>query len=166
MGRGSCEEIPTVLATTVLRLQCVEREEKERKDELHAFQSGEERVGGASERLALEQLWFLLQDRIEFVPPESGVEAENENVKTIQEQVKTRTFSAQTTEKIRHPASFNRALVKSGAARRGWPPARIEDAGTRKRVRERRQPLMAGTLPQREQQSRANEVSRASGLDP
>ena len=54
MGRGSCEEIPTVLATTVLRLQCVEHEEKERKDELHAFQSGEERVGGASERLALE----------------------------------------------------------------------------------------------------------------
>jgi len=56
MGGSSREEIPTVLAAAVLRLQCVEREEKEREDELHAFQSGEERAGDASERLALEQL--------------------------------------------------------------------------------------------------------------
>jgi hypothetical protein len=40
------------------------------------------------------------------VPPESGVEAENENVKTIQEHVKTRTFSAKGAEKIRHPRGF------------------------------------------------------------
>jgi hypothetical protein len=72
----------------------VEREEKEREDELHAFQSGEERTGDTSERLALEQLWFLFQSRNEFVRAESGVEAKSKNLKTIQGQVKTRTFSA------------------------------------------------------------------------
>jgi hypothetical protein len=72
----------------------MEREEKERKDELHAFQSGEERAGDASEGLALEQLRFLFQDRNEFVRAESGVGGENERLKTIQEHVKTRTFSA------------------------------------------------------------------------
>jgi hypothetical protein len=63
-------------------------EEKEREDELHAFQSGEERVGGASEGLALEQLQFLLQNRNEFVRAEPGVGGESENLKTIQEHVK------------------------------------------------------------------------------
>jgi hypothetical protein len=92
MGRGSCAEIPTVLAATILRFQCVERKEKERKDELHAFQSGEERTGKASEGLALEQLRFLFQDRNEFVRAESGVGGENERLKTIQEHVKTRTL--------------------------------------------------------------------------
>jgi hypothetical protein len=57
------------------------------------------------------------------VRAESGVEAENEALKTIQEHVKTRTFSAQTAEKVRHPAGFNRAGVHSGAARKGSPPA-------------------------------------------
>ena len=56
MGGRSGAEIPTVLAATVLRLQGVEREEKEREDELHAFQSGEERVGGTSAGLVMEQL--------------------------------------------------------------------------------------------------------------
>jgi hypothetical protein len=105
MGGRSRAEVLTVLAAELLRFQRMEREEKER-EELHAFQSGEERAGGASERLALEQLRFLLQDRNEFVRAESGVEAENESLKTIQEQVKTRTFSAQTAEKIRHPREF------------------------------------------------------------
>ena len=123
MGGSPGAETPTVLAATVLRLQCVEREEKEREDELHAFQSGEERAGDTSEGVALEQLRFLLQDRREFVRAESGVEAENESLKTIQKQVKIRTFSAQTAEKIRHPASFNRAGVESGAARKGPLPA-------------------------------------------
>jgi hypothetical protein len=71
VGRDSPAEIPTVLAATVLRFQCVEREEKEREDELHTFQSGKERAGNASERLALEQLRFLLQDKHEFVRTES-----------------------------------------------------------------------------------------------
>jgi hypothetical protein len=63
MGGSPGAETPTVLAATFLRLQCVEREEKEREDELHAFQSGEDRTGDTSERLALEQLWFLFQSR-------------------------------------------------------------------------------------------------------
>jgi hypothetical protein len=71
VGRDSPAEIPTVLAATVLRFQCVEREEKEREDELHTFQSGKERAGNASERLALEHLRFLLQDKHEFVRTES-----------------------------------------------------------------------------------------------
>ena len=71
MGGSSCAEIPTVLAAAVLRLQCVEREEEERENELHAFQSGEERIGDASEGLALEQLRFLYQDANEFVRAES-----------------------------------------------------------------------------------------------
>ena len=88
VGRDSPAEIPTVLAATVLRFQCVEREEKEREDELHAFQSGEERAGDTSEGLALEQLWFLFQNRNEFVRAEPGVGGESENLKTIQEHVK------------------------------------------------------------------------------
>ena len=71
MGGSSRAEVPTVLAATVLRLQCVEREETKREDELHAFQSSEERAGDTSEGLALEQLWFLFQDRSEFVRAES-----------------------------------------------------------------------------------------------
>jgi len=123
VGRGSGAEIPTVLAATVLRLQRVEREEKEREDELYAFQSGEEGASGASERLALEQLRVLFQSGDQFVRAESGVETENQSLKTIQEQVKTRTFSAKGAEKIRHPASFSRTGVHSGAARKGRPPA-------------------------------------------
>jgi hypothetical protein len=48
---------------------------------------------------------------------------EDTNHKEIRVNVKTRTFSARTAEKIRHPASFNRDWAKSGAARKGWPPA-------------------------------------------
>jgi hypothetical protein len=59
------------------------------------------------------------------VRAESGVEAENESLKTIQKQVKIRTFSAPTAEKIRHPASFNRAWDHSGAARKDLPPASL-----------------------------------------
>ena len=70
MGGSSCAEIPTVLAAAVLRFQCVEREEEERENELHAFQSGEERVGGTSARLVMEQLRFLFQDRNESVRAE------------------------------------------------------------------------------------------------
>ena len=79
---------------------------EEREDELHAFQSGEERTGKASERLALEQLRFLFQSGDQFVRAESGVGARDESLKTIQEQVKTRTFSAKNAEKIRHPREF------------------------------------------------------------
>ena len=86
VGGSSRAEIPTVLAATILRFQCVERKEKEREDELHALQSGEERISGASEGLGLEQLWFLFQNRDEFVRAESGVGGEKENLKTIQEQ--------------------------------------------------------------------------------
>jgi hypothetical protein len=84
----------------------VERKEKERKDELHALQSGEARAGNASEGLALEQLRFLFQDRNKFVRAESGVGGENQRLKTIQEHVKTRIFSAESAEKIRHPREF------------------------------------------------------------
>jgi hypothetical protein len=52
-----------------------------------------------------------------------SLRAENESLKTNQEHVKTRTFSAETAEKIRHPAGFNRAGVHSGAAREDSPPA-------------------------------------------
>jgi hypothetical protein len=52
-----------------------------------------------------------------------SLRAENESLKANQEHVKTRTFSAETAEKIRHPAGFNRAGVHSGAARKGSPPA-------------------------------------------
>ena len=104
VGRRSCAEIPTDLAATVLRLQCMEREEKERKDELHAFQSGEERASGASEGLALEQLWFLFQNRNEFVRAESGVEAEE--LKSVKEQELKSKPEPFTPRRIRHPREF------------------------------------------------------------
>jgi hypothetical protein len=46
-----------------------------------------------------------------------------QTVERSKRDVKTRIFSAQTAEKIRHPASLNRAEVHSGAARKGRPPA-------------------------------------------
>ena len=104
VGRRSCAEIPTGLAATVLRLQCMEREEKERKDELHAFQSGEERAGDASEGLALEQLRFLFQDRNKFVRAESGVEAEE--LKSVKEQELKSKPEPFTPRRIRHPREF------------------------------------------------------------
>ena len=108
MGRSSRAETPTVLAETVLRFQCVEREEKEREDELHAFQSGEERAGGASKGLGLEQLWFLFQNWNEFVRAESGVEAEKlKSGKNLGPQVKIRTLH--TPKGFGTPAGFSRA---------------------------------------------------------
>jgi hypothetical protein len=99
----------------------VEREEKEREDELHAFQSGEERTRNASERLVVEQLWFLFQDWNEFVRAESGVDAEGESLKTIQEQVKTRTLR---TPKGSAPPRVSVVLeTNCGVARMGRPPA-------------------------------------------
>jgi len=104
MGGRSGAEIPTVLAATVLRLQCVEREEKEREDELHAFQSGEERTGNASEGLDLEQLWFLFQSWNEFVRAESGVEAEKlKSAKELELKSKPEPF---TPRRVRHPREF------------------------------------------------------------
>jgi REP element-mobilizing transposase RayT len=41
---------------------------------------------------------------------ESGVGGENERLKTIQGHVKTRTFSTQTAEKIRHPREFQSCM--------------------------------------------------------
>jgi len=124
MGRSSRAEIPTVLAATILRFQCVERKEKEREDELHAFQSGEERARDTSEGLALEQLWFLFQDRNEFVRAESGVEGEK-----LKSGKKPRAPSQNPNpshlEGFGTPAGLNRALVNSGAARKGLPPAQL-----------------------------------------
>jgi hypothetical protein len=125
MGGSSPAEIPTVLAATVLRFQCVELEEKEREDELHAFQSGEERAGDASERLALEQLRFLFQNRNELVRAESGVEAEKlKSGKNLKLKSKPEPFLHEPQKRFGTPAGFNRALVTSGAARRGSPPAK------------------------------------------
>jgi hypothetical protein len=82
------------------------------------------------------------------VRAESAVGGESERLKTIQEHVNPRTFSAESAEKIRHPRefqscmgslrcraegfatrptrpSFNRAWVHSGAARKGSPPALV-----------------------------------------
>ena len=104
MGRISCAEKPTVLAETVLRFQCVEREEKEREDELHAFQSGEERAGDASAGLALEQLRFLYRGGNESVRAESGVETEKlKSVKELELKSKPEPF---TLRRVRHPREF------------------------------------------------------------
>jgi len=49
-----------ILAGAVLRFQCVQPREEERKTELYARESGDSRTGEASERLAVEQLGVLL----------------------------------------------------------------------------------------------------------
>ena len=105
VGGSSREEIPTVLAETVLRFQCVEREEKEREDELHAFQSGEERAGDASAGLALEQLRFLYRGGgNESVRAEPGVETEKlKSVKELELKSKPEPF---TLRRVRHPREF------------------------------------------------------------
>ena len=104
MGRGSCAEVPTVLAAAVLRLQWVEREEEEREDELNAFQSDEERAGDASEGLALEQLQFLFQNRNKSVRAESGVETEKlKPVKELELKSNPEPF---TPRRARHPREF------------------------------------------------------------
>ena len=52
-----------VLASTVLRFQCVQSWEENREVELHARKSGDSRVSETSERLGMEQLGFLLRKR-------------------------------------------------------------------------------------------------------
>jgi len=47
------------LAETILRFQCVEREEAEREAGVHARKSGAKKAGATSEGLALEQLGAL-----------------------------------------------------------------------------------------------------------
>ena len=118
MGGSSGAEVPTVLAAAVLRLQCVEREEEEREDKLHAFQSGEEGVGGTSAGLVMEQLWFLFQDRNESVRAEPGVGAETlKSGNILRGQVKTRTLH---TPKGSAPPRVSVVLeANSGAARKG-----------------------------------------------
>ena len=75
MGRRVAEERQPVLAASVLRLQRVELEEKEREAELHAFQSGEARAGQTSQGVVVEQLRVLLERDREWVSAESGLEA-------------------------------------------------------------------------------------------
>ena len=60
--RGQTEE-EHLLAATILRFQCVEREEAERETGIHACKSGAEKVGATSERLALEQLDALCGEK-------------------------------------------------------------------------------------------------------
>lgn len=63
LGRTGCKTSRAFLAEAILRFQRVERAETEREDELHALQSGEERIGRESERLEMEQLPVLLAER-------------------------------------------------------------------------------------------------------
>jgi hypothetical protein len=71
------------------------------------------------------------------VRAESGVEARHESLKTIQEQVKTRTFSAKGAEKIRHPREFQsyrcslRCRDEGFATRRSRPGF---DRGSHRRI--------------------------------
>jgi hypothetical protein len=77
----------------------------------------------------LEQLRFLFQDRNKFVRAESGVGGENDRLKTIQEHVKTRTFSAESAEKIRHPASLHRGLGQLWCRAERMATAKVKRAG-------------------------------------
>jgi len=52
------------LAKAVLRFQCLERREDHGKIELYAFESREERASGSSERLGMEQLVPLYEQRV------------------------------------------------------------------------------------------------------
>jgi hypothetical protein len=79
------------------------REEKEREDELHAFQSGEPRTRGTSKGLVVEQLWFLFDRKSEFVPAESALEAEGE---TLKGNATSRTLLE--SEGMRHPSNVIR----------------------------------------------------------
>jgi putative transposase len=101
---------------------------KEREDELHALQSGEERAGETSEGLGLEQLSFLFQNRNESVRAESGVEAENENLKTIQEQRQNTNLFCTNHRKDSAPTRVSIVPgLNTGAARKGSPPAFCAD---------------------------------------
>jgi hypothetical protein len=55
------------------------------------------------------------------VRAESGVEAEK--LKSVKEQDSSQNPNPSHLEGFGTPASFNRAWVHSGAARKGWPPA-------------------------------------------
>ena len=51
----------TILATAILRFQCVESEEASGETRVHAHESGETRVGDAPEAVAVEQFLVLLE---------------------------------------------------------------------------------------------------------
>ncbi len=55
------ERGPAILATPILRLQCVERCEEERKTALHSRESSDGAAGEASEGVAVEQLFVLCE---------------------------------------------------------------------------------------------------------
>jgi len=95
----------------------VELEEKEREDELHAFQSGEEKARDASEGLALEQLWILFHQRTEFVSAESAVEAAEKDVTTDERKLdRTKEREERGTEALRQsPHLFCTHRRKSAA---------------------------------------------------
>jgi hypothetical protein len=62
------------------------------------------------------------------VRAESGVEGENERLKTIQEHVNPRTFSAESAEKIRHPREFQSCMGLLRCRAEGFatrPPPRV-----------------------------------------
>ena len=73
LARAALEAVRALLAGAVLRFQRVEREEKEREDELHALQSRETRTRGTPEGVEVEQFPFLYDRREGIVRAESGV---------------------------------------------------------------------------------------------
>ena len=54
--------IASLLAAALLRFQRLESDQVRRKASLHAHESDEEKIGGSSERLALEQFFFLREE--------------------------------------------------------------------------------------------------------
>jgi hypothetical protein len=74
VGRWAGSVATQFLAETLLRLQRVEQEEEDREVELHAYESGEARIGNRREDVGVEQLPVLSVWRKEFVHAGSGTE--------------------------------------------------------------------------------------------
>jgi hypothetical protein len=99
-------------------------------DELHAFQSGEERAGGASKRVGLEQLWILFEGGNEFVRSESAVETESLSWKRgPREEPELPNHEPFLYESQKSSAPTRVLIVpmaKAGAAPKDWPAAQVK----------------------------------------
>src|SRR5580658_6861139 len=105
MARCSQQRDEELLATPILRFQCLEQAEENRETQLHAHESGETWTGHPPEIVAVEQLPFLSVSREGFVHTRSRTEVtdrcEENRKKTTEEKAKTHPL--QKPQRVRHP---------------------------------------------------------------
>lgn len=136
MGRAGGPPVSAFLAAEVLRFQRVERQEKEREDELHALQSREARARRAPKGVDLEQLSVLLEGRGESVRSQSRAIVQRREEEDAPLHIKGRgtpaivgreVAKAGVTLEAAAPTKMGHPLPESIAETKGAPPALVDE---------------------------------------